>query len=301
MKDGHKKFIIIVSVFLIISFLMAPLRAGYIQIGLVSGFKLSSIVGFVLIYILTLWFLKKDSRILKKTTILTAIILGTSILNLPIRIINFDDSLVSLLEYLIHLSAIAIAYISLNSGKSGGIIVTIIGSIICIWLSIWGYDLWVNKINFDSFNGRLEGNTNSAMSFQSANGDTISIEKFKGKIVIVDCWITHCGICFKSFPSVQKEYERYMTDTTVLLIGLHCRDENDNADSELPSTGEQILEKEGYTFPCYSISVDEEILKDLGVNSYPTVLIFNKDGKLIFRGNIEGIDNVIRKEKIACT
>ncbi|MDR1102703.1 MAG: hypothetical protein LBL42_02995 [Tannerella sp.] len=61
------------------------------------------------------------------------------------------------------------------------------------------------------------------------------------------------------------------------------------------STGARILEEEGYKYPCLAIDMENPVLKELGVNSYPTVLLFDRDSKLIFRGSIETVKDYIEK------
>ena len=294
MKESSKICIRIALVFLLISILIAPLRGGYITIGSITGFKLSSIVGFIIIYFVSLWFLIKFHGKLPVGLIILSIFLGISLIILPIHIFDFTRTLGSLLEYLIHLLAILMAFICYKSSKYARVIITILSLGGALWLSISGYGLWVNKQNFKTYTGRINDNRTWNFHLQTANGDTVSIESFRGKIVIVDCWYTYCGYCFKAFPKVQAIYDKYKDNPGIQLIGLHCRIEDDNhKPTEKSSKGKELLIEKGYTFPCYSINMKDKVLVDLGVSKFPTILVFNKDGRLIYRGDIEYVDNVI--------
>ena len=55
------------------------------------------------------------------------------------------------------------------------------------------------------------------------------------------------------------------------------------------------MENRSFSFPCLAIDIDNPVLKELGVNSYPKVLIFDKQSNLIFRGSIENASNYIKK------
>jgi len=48
-----------------------------------------------------------------------------------------------------------------------------------------------------------------------------------------------------------------------------------------------------YTFPSI-IPVDEELPDKFGVKYYPTTIIINEDGYVVFFGSIEKAENVIR-------
>jgi len=296
MKVSSKIFIRIILVFLLISLLIAPLRGGFIAIGSVTGFPLSSIVGFIIIYFVSLWFLVRFKDKLPVGLILLSIFVGISLIILPIHIFDFTGTLGSLLEYLIHILAILMAFICYKSSKYVRVVITILSLGGALWLSISGYDLWANKQNFKTYTGKINDNRTWNFQLQTADGDTVSIESFRGKIVIVDCWYTYCGYCFKAFPKVQTIYDKYKDNPGIQLIGLHCRIEDDkHKPAEKPSKGKELLIEEGYTFPCYSINMKDKVLKDLGVSKFPTVLIFNKDGRLIYRGDIEYVENVIGK------
>jgi len=296
MKVSSKIFIRIALVFLLISLLIAPLRSGFLSIGSVTGFQLSSIVGFIIIYFFSLWFLVRFKDKLPVGLIILSIFVGISLIILPIHIFDFTRSLGSLLEYFIHLLAILMAFIYYKSNKYVRVVITILSLGLALWLSVKGYDLWVNKQNVNTYTGTINDKRTWNFKFQNADGDTVSIESFRGKIVIVDCWYTYCGYCFKAFPKVQTIYDKYKDNPGIQLIGLHCRIENDkHKPAEKPSKGKELLIEEGYKFPCYSINMKDKVLVDLGVIKFPTVLIFDKDGRLIYRGNIEGVENAIRK------
>ena len=121
------------------------------------------------------------------------------------------------------------------------------------------------------------------ISFQTKEGDTVTLENFKGKYLLVDCWYTHCGICYREFPKVQALAEEYKNEN-IEFIFLHSRLENEG---ETFAKGDSIFIKREISLPCFSINYKNENLKTLQVFAYPTVLIFDKESNLIFRGNIK--------------
>ena len=74
------------------------------------GVKLSSLVGFVLFYLLTIFLIRKYGRKISLRGVLWMGLLGISLPTLPFRIIHFQAALGTLLEYILHLSAVIAGY-----------------------------------------------------------------------------------------------------------------------------------------------------------------------------------------------
>ncbi len=100
MKNG-----LILFLYFSLTILIGPIRAlGNI------GVKLSSLVGFVLYYLLTIFLIRKYGRKIPLRGVQWMGLLGISLPNLPFRIIHFHATLVTLLEYILHLSAVIAGY-----------------------------------------------------------------------------------------------------------------------------------------------------------------------------------------------
>jgi thiol-disulfide isomerase/thioredoxin len=154
--------------------------------------------------------------------------------------------------------------------------------------------MWINKLSYGSFTGKIDKVEITDFRFQNTEGDTLSLNDYRGKIVVVDCWYTHCGVCYKKFPEVQAFYDKFKGNPEIVFFALHSRTKN-KGEKETPEKGYEILKDEGYTFPCFSIDIDEPKLKELGVDRYPIVLIFDKENNMIFRGNIRNVEKFINK------
>ncbi|NLX66106.1 MAG: hypothetical protein GXZ19_04935 [Bacteroidales bacterium] len=100
MKNG-----LILFLYFSLTILIGPIRAlGNI------GVKLSSLVGFVLFYLLTIFLIRKYGRKISLRGVLWMGLLGISLPTLPFRIIHFQAALGTLLEYILHLSAVIAGY-----------------------------------------------------------------------------------------------------------------------------------------------------------------------------------------------
>ncbi|MDR2954700.1 MAG: TlpA family protein disulfide reductase [Prevotella sp.] len=291
-KTEFKRLAVFCIVSLLILIITSPIRGGYIPISFLTGPQQVNIVGFLIYFAITFYFLSKYGDIIRPYKIFLAMIIGISLLQLPATIILFDSTKGSRSGYIIHLSAILFAYISYKVKKKYRYIICVVCILCGMWLSVCGENYWNHKIDFGTFTGKLSEKEVYNLKFQTEEGDTLSIDDFKGQYVVIDCWYTYCGVCYKKFPKVQELYDKYKDSERVALYSIHSRivDRKENF-----KTGTNILKEEGYTFPSFSIDIDDPILNQLGVDVYPTVLIFDKDSKLIFRGNIESAEKLIEK------
>ena len=71
------------------------------------------------------------------------------------------------------------------------------------------------------------------MLFRS--GSRVSLEKAKGKIVLVDFWATWCAPCRASFPKYEALAKKYSSD--VVILGISEDDEPDEIKEFAKETG----------------------------------------------------------------
>jgi thiol-disulfide isomerase/thioredoxin len=98
----------------------------------------------------------------------------------------------------------------------------------------------------------------------------------KGKLVLLDFWIKNCGFCMKSFPELQRLQKTYGGDQFQLLsINSHDKKE----DIDLFFKREKPLYKMLYN--------GAGLAKELGVEGYPTAVLLDKTGKVIYAGEFD--------------
>jgi thiol-disulfide isomerase/thioredoxin len=109
-------------------------------------------------------------------------------------------------------------------------------------------------------------------SIKDLNGNKISFEQFKGKVVFLNMWATWCGPCRAEMPGIQSLYDKIKADSIEFVILSWDRD------SDKPKI-EKYIEKNSFTFPVYQRT---DYLPDpLQVPTIPTTFIISKAGKLI--------------------
>ena len=60
------------------------------------------------------------------------------------------------------------------------------------------------------------------VAFQDGQGRKLTLDDFKGKLVVLDFWATWCGPCKQEMPGYQKLVDRYGAQVFV-VIGLKSR------------------------------------------------------------------------------
>jgi len=49
-----------------------------------------------------------------------------------------------------------------------------------------------------------------SFALKNLTGDTVALEKYRGKVVLLDFWATWCKPCVKSMPALQKLHEQFV-------------------------------------------------------------------------------------------
>lgn len=113
-------------------------------------------------------------------------------------------------------------------------------------------------------------------SVRLANGELLSSESLKGKVVLVNFWATWCPYCRKEMPAIQDFWQEHRTEGfEVLAISVD--------DSPQKIVG--YMKKAGYGFTA--ASMDQSVLNTFGtVSTVPTSFIVDRNG--VIRHKIAG-------------
>ena len=146
----------------------------------------------------------------------------------------------------------------------------------------------INQIGFDAYkNYKMEGTAFPEFSFKDLNGNVVSNETMKGKIIVIKCWYIHCTPCIREFPQVNKLTEEYKDRKDILFISLA---------EDSPEQLKAFLARKPLS---YSVIPDMKIYMNekLDLNAFPTHFILNKEG-LISKvlPNFESLEVALAKE-----
>jgi len=245
------------------------------------------LIGFVAYFGLSLFCFRKYSSKFSKGQILLALTTGLFVLHIPLKLIDFDGSLISLPDSLFHFFGIIIGFVFIKLPDYKKWVILGLSTVLAIFMYFNGYSLWLHKLNFGTFSGNVNFTSPISISGYDQNNQLITNKTFHNRIVVLDFWHTQCGVCFRKFPEVQKLYNKYGKDQAVLLFAI-------NKPSKQDTIGQvfSMLKDRGYTFPVVVLTVDT-IPQAYGVTHYPTTIIIDKTGNIVFRGVIENAEKVI--------
>ena len=252
------------------------------------NFQTSSLLGSIAYFGITWFFLKKFHSNVPDWSILLVILLGLSVLQIPIRILDWDANLVSLPDFLIHNIAILISFLFYKSGRIG-IPVSIAYLAFLIFIYFNGYSLYLHYLNFGTLSGKV---SETCPPFELFREDSTKFtnDYFNDKILVLDFWNTGCGVCFRKFPELEKKFVKYRSEE-IEIYSVNVQLTRDTTGQAL-----KMLADRHYTFPVLFIH-DPDILKKFKILGFPTTLVITNGKRIIFRGDIEKIDNFLLSKK----
>jgi thiol-disulfide isomerase/thioredoxin len=101
------------------------------------------------------------------------------------------------------------------------------------------------------------GQSAPSFSLSDLDGHEISLENFKGKIVLLDFWATWCGPCRMTMPVVEKLSKEYRDDMVLLAVNMQeSKDVVEKYAFEQAISSQILLDEKGTvsaTYGAYAI------------------------------------------------
>ncbi|AGA79245.1 TlpA family protein disulfide reductase [Echinicola vietnamensis] len=153
-------------------------------------------------------------------------------------------------------------------------------------LNLSVYDTWVHYIEFGNTSGQVTEETSVSFKATDEKGHEITNEQLKGKVVLLDFWFIGCAPCWKKFPDLQQLHEQYLDHPDLAIYAM-----NRPMSSDRPGQAFEAIRDKGYTFNV--LQGTQKIMDDFGVYVYPTVVVLNKEGSVVYMGSLDRAQDII--------
>ena len=110
----------------------------------------------------------------------------------------------------------------------------------------------------------------TAGSFETIHGEVLSMEDFRGKVVLVNAWATWCPPCVVEMPGFQRVYEDYR-DQGFMVLGI-------SRDQGSPDLVRSFLRQKEITYPV--AMAWQPGLTSFEASTLPTSFLVGRDGKI---------------------
>ena len=112
-------------------------------------------------------------------------------------------------------------------------------------------------------------------ALQDIDDETVSLQDYKGKVVMLNFWATWCPPCVREMPSMQRLYEKFRQDGFVVL----ALDQMESEDDVFTFTAQLELEPE---FPIL-FDRESKVSRQYQVHGLPTTYLIDKNGMIRYR------------------
>lgn len=276
-------------------------KLGFLTLTSVSIFFISSMsavwghqIKFVIVSIVYFAFslavLKKKQELRVSSLVLILMVCIPFVLTMiPIHMYSFSKTKVSLLSSQAYWIGVAS-----GTGYFFGrrlIKIAIIAMLLVLnaWIILIGYSQWINYVNYGSFSEHTN-NELPPITLLTNNGRLLTNADLVGKITVLDVWNLRCGICFQKFPIFQEKEHKYGQAPHIQFIAMNIPFKSDSAGRAF-----SVITELGYTFPVV-IAIGDSNINRLDIKGFPVVLIVNKKNRIIYKGPIENIDEILEQE-----
>lgn len=105
----------------------------------------------------------------------------------------------------------------------------------------------------------------------SLEGDTVSLDEFKGKVVLLDFWATRCPPCRQLIPHLVSLHEKYAADGLVVL----------GISSDDSGAMQEFRNSNSITYKL--LIGDNETMQAHEIKYIPTTCLYDRKGTLVKR------------------
>lgn len=111
-------------------------------------------------------------------------------------------------------------------------------------------------------------------SVTTSEGEYISLDDLKGKVVLLDFWGTWCPPCVSSLPALRNLNKKYTKSEKFVMLGISSDSDEDKWSS--------FIAKEQMVWPQF-LDRERAVQRAFKVNRFPTYVLLDHEGVIRFR------------------
>jgi thiol-disulfide isomerase/thioredoxin len=113
-------------------------------------------------------------------------------------------------------------------------------------------------------------------------GDTITLESFQGKYVLLNFWSAECRTCRAAIPELKQLYEKYKDSLAIISIAKD--DDKAKWKDAVAAEGTEMWQQVNYKYN------KSDIMKMYGISSVPTMILIDPQGNIAERFGENGLE-----------
>lgn len=145
-------------------------------------------------------------------------------------------------------------------------------TLILIFAILFTYIFLNSIIKSGGCGGIGRGNPAPPFTLENLEGQQVTLEQFKGNVLVLNFWASWCTPCRKELPSLQSLYKKLKDRENFAFLAVSCDEEGKKPVQDLFSR---------YTIDIpVALDPNRKIAFLYGVSKFPETYFIDKDGKV---------------------